>query len=253
MVLEHLGSSLKSPLEFFYKSFDCCRAFRLLGSPLCSVMDVPSPVLPAAEMSDIRCVRRRLNVKGSPVWDPLSVGVGAQDGLWTGFEEGEFNKLDARQQYRKVYNKFIKWLSGNPQVKNTDDFSCCRELLQLAVQDLQVLVKKQKQRLVVFFVEHTSAPAYIKAFSYRQWDAEEEVRPKLVLQSTTVLLTYQGDWGLVALAPGKLQGLSEDQITKYVEELSCVTEICERFQLHAIALANLLYVSTWACGVEICF
>ena len=133
MVLEHLGSSLKSPLEFFYKSFDCCRAFRLLGSPLCSVMDVPSPVLPAAEMSEIRCVRRRLNVKGSPVWDPLSVGVGAQDGLWTGFEEGEFNKLDARQQYRKVYNKFIKWLSGNPQVKNTDDFSCCRELLQLAV------------------------------------------------------------------------------------------------------------------------
>ena len=93
-----------------------------------------------------------------------------------------------------MYNKFVKWLSGKPQVKTTDDSSCCRELLQLAVKDLQVLVKKQKQRLVVFFVEHISAPAHIKAFSYRQLDAEEEVRPKLVLQSTTVLLTYQGDW-----------------------------------------------------------
>ena len=58
---------------------------------------------------------------------------------------------------------------------------------------------------------------------------------------------------MVALAPGKLQGLSEDHITKYVEELPGVTDICECFQLHAIALASLLYVSTWACGVEIWF
>ena len=216
-------------------------------------MDVPSPVLPAAEMSDGRCVRRRLLAKGSPVWDSLSVGVAAQDGLWTDFQEGEFVKLDARQQYKKVYNKFLRWLEGNPQVQNTDDSSCCRELLQLAVKDLQVLVKKQKHRLVVFFVDYTSAPAYIKSYSYRQWDPEQEVRPRVVLHSTAVLLTYQGDWGLVALSPGKLQGYSEDQITRYVEELSCVTEICNRFQLHATALANLLYVSSWACGVEICF
>ena len=68
---------------------------------MCSVMDVPSPVLPAAEMSDGRRVRRRLNAKASPVWDSLSVGVAAQDGLWTEFEEGEFVKLAARQQYKK--------------------------------------------------------------------------------------------------------------------------------------------------------
>jgi hypothetical protein len=216
-------------------------------------MDVPSPVLPAAEMSDGRCVRRRLLAKGSPVWDSLSVGVAAQDGLWTDFQEGEFVKLDARQQYKKVYNKFLRWLEGNPQVQNTDDSSCCRELLQLAVKDLQVLVKKQKHRLVVFFVNYTSAPAYIKSYSYRQWDPEDEVRPRLVLQSTAVLLTYQGDWGLIALQPGKLQEYSEDHITRYVRELSCVTEICSRFQLHATALANLLHVSSWACGVEICF
>ena len=113
-------------------------------------MDVPSPVLPAAEMSDGRCVRRRLQSKGSPVWDSLSDGGAARGALWAEFEEGEFVKLDARQKYKKVHNKFERWLAGKPQVHNTDDFSCCRELLQLAVQDLSALVKKQKQRLMVF-------------------------------------------------------------------------------------------------------
>ena len=216
-------------------------------------MDVPSPVLPAAEMSDGRCVRRRLQSKSRPVWDSLSDGGAARGGLWSEFQEGEFGGLDSRQQYKKVYNKFFKWVSSNPQVQNTSESSCCRALLQLAVVDLSSLVKKQKSRLLVFFVEYTSAPAFVKSFTYHQWDPEKVIRPRLVLDSTAVLLTYQGDWGLIALSPGKLQGYSEDQITEYVEKLSCVVEICNRFQLHSNALADRCHVSSWACGVEICF
>ena len=121
-----------------------------LGFLLCCVMDVPSPVLPAAEMSDGRCVRRRLQSKSRPVWDSLSDGGAARGGLWSEFQEGEFGGLDSRQQYKKVYNKFFKWVSSNPQVQNTSESSCCRALLQLAVVDLSSLVKKQKSRLLVF-------------------------------------------------------------------------------------------------------
>ena len=74
-----------------------------------------------------------------------------------------------------------------------------------------------------------------------------------MLNATSVLLTYQSDWGLLVSAPGKCQGWSEEEITKYVGQLSCVSEICSLFHLHAVALAKLLYVSAWACGVEICF
>jgi hypothetical protein len=102
-------------------------------------------------------------------------------------------------------------------------------------------------------VEYTSAPAFVKSFAYRQWDPEKAIKPRLALDSMNVLLTYQGDWGLIDLSPGKLQGYSEDQITEYVDELSCVDEICHRFQLHSKALADRCHVSSWACGVEICF
>ena len=113
-------------------------------------MDVASPVLPAAEMSDGRNVRRRLLTKSRPVWDSLSVGGAARGGLWSEFLEEEFDGLDSRQKYKKVYNKFFKWVSSNPQVLNTSESSCCRALLQLAVVDLSSLGKKQKSRLLVF-------------------------------------------------------------------------------------------------------
>ena len=116
-------------------------------------MDVPSPVLPAAEMSDGRCVRRRLHFKGSPVWDSKTDGGAERDLLWFDFEEAEFDALDSRQKYKRVYNRFFKWVASNPQVQvqNTTESTCCCALLQLAVVDLSALAKKQKARLIVFF------------------------------------------------------------------------------------------------------
>ena len=113
-------------------------------------MDVPSPVLPASDQAGGRCVRRRLQAKSSPGWDPRLAGIVSPVGVWSKFEESAFAQLDSRQQYKKVYYHFRTCIASNPQVQIADDASCSRELLQLAVKDLHVLNKKQKQHLVVF-------------------------------------------------------------------------------------------------------
>ena len=95
--------------------------------------------------------------KSRPVWDPLLHSAVPVGDVWTDTEEGAFAQLPHRHQYLKVYRKFEHWLAGIPQVQFTDDSSCSQELLQLALKDFTILNKKQKHRLMLFFVEHTVA------------------------------------------------------------------------------------------------
>ena len=90
-------------------------------------------------------------------------------------------------------------------------------------------------------------------FACCQWpcDASED-RPRLVLKSHTVLLTYQGDWGLLELGPDLPPNPTTGQLTAYVQGLPEAEALWTAFSSYAHDLAADLHAPSYACCLEIC-
>ena len=81
----------------------------------------------------------------------------------------------------------------DPAWSGDNEFHCSEELWSLARKDFGSLSKQQKNVMMRHFLFFTDAPPCILQFAVRQWPCgEHEIKPKLVLQAHTALLTYQG-------------------------------------------------------------
>ena len=123
----------------------------------------------------------------------------------------------------------------------------------LAKRDFGSLSKRQKNALMRHFLFVVAAPDWIMKYACRQWpvDASED-RPKLILKSQTVLLTYQGDWGLLDLGPDLPLNPTTSQLTAYVRALPEAKALWTAFSLYGRDLAVDLHAPAYACCLEIC-
>ena len=172
---------------------------------------------------------------------------------WGDLSRNTFDEYSHRKQYRTIYNKFGYWWwrSGSTYVQH-EQSSVSLELWKFAKRDFGSLSKRQKNALVRHFLLVADAPFWVVDFSCRQWpvDASEQ-RPRLILKSHTILLTYQGDWGLLELGPDLPPNPTTSQLTAYVQALPQAKALWTAFSSHACDLAGDLRAPAYACCLEI--
>ena len=90
-------------------------------------------------------------------------------------------------------------------------------------------------------------------FALLQWPSDaDEQKPKVILRSHTVLLTFQGDWGALDLGPNLPQDPTIGQLTEHVSEMQQAQTLWTAFSAFAEQLAADLHAPSWACCFEIC-
>ena len=154
-----------------------------------------------------------------------------------------------------IYDKFATWwFCGHAVWVQRNDSRCTEELWNLGRKDYGSLSKWQKNLIMQHFLLCTGVPPWAMQFAVRQWpcDADEQ-KPKLILMSQTVLLTFQGDWGVLELGPNLPQDLTIDQLTEHVREMQQAQTLWTAFLAFAERLAADLHAPSWACCFEICF
>ena len=173
---------------------------------------------------------------------------------WGDLSRDAFDEYSHRKQYRTVYNKFgYWWWRTNPKYVQHEHYSVTEKLWMLAKRDFGSLSKQQTNALMRHFLFVAAAPDWIMKFACRQWpvDAGED-RPRLILKSHTVLLTYQGDWGLLELGPDLPPNPTTGQLTAYVQALPEAEALWTAFSSYACDLAADLHAPAYACCLEIC-
>ena len=173
--------------------------------------------------------------------------------FWQDIDKESFCALNQRRQYRLVYNKFWWWFKRAPEVSFPEGSICSQELWSLAQVQYDVLNKYQKSTLIRHFMIVTHAPHFLFLFAQRQWcvSKEEKETKAFAIDSFSALLTYQGNWGVVA-SDTLGAALSDEELTQEVRKLPVVMAKCRLFGRHCELLANRLTAPFCAWAVEIC-
>ena len=173
--------------------------------------------------------------------------------MWLDLPQEVFEAMGHRKQYRSLYNKFWYWFQSDPPVAFPPGSLCTAELWALARSHYDTLNRYQKNMLLRYFFEFMHAPEFLCSFACRQWkmSKDEKEAPAFSIDAMTLLLTYQGEWGVVA-CPTLSTLTSDDELAKDVRQLPEVVDVCRRFDEHGSALANKAYAGHFAWSVEIC-
>ena len=157
-----------------------------------------------------------------------------------------------RKQYRYVYNKFWYWFNNDPSVGFPVGSLCTKELWALGRTQYTTLSRYQKNTILRHFLDETQAPEFVCVYAYSQWKVSKHEQVSItILDSQSVLLTYQGNWGKIT--SDRLQNeLSDEELTEVVSAWPDVQELCQRFHAHCAEMANKIEAPLYASSVEIC-
>ena len=215
--------------------------------------DVAPAVPPeSSDLAPPRKLRRISRKTRDPALPPRASTDERVGRLWQGIVQQTFSEALQRRKYRLVYDRFEHWFACRPTVQFPDGCVCSHELWQLAVKDWSTLSKLQKNQVLHHFIMITEAPVFIKDFAASQWQLRTEQKPKIILQASTVLLTYQGPWGLLTTPLGVTATSSEEQMVEHLRTMSCVLNLWQDFTAFSEDLADKLHAPFWACCLEIC-
>ena len=137
----------------------------------------------------------------------------------------------------------------------TEDETCAREVWKNRTHRVGSI--RARSRLVHQFLNMKDAPSWIKDFAVCQWPVDDQDCKKKFLQAKSVLLTWQGDWGVVRkLTSGEPFAsdlhLLEEQLRQeppvlalYAELKKRVADMQVRLDPHHFALSVELCTGTW--------
>ena len=206
---------------------------------------------------------RRVRLFGkqrSPV-PPMSLSVvGSADHYWGCLDLTAFNALSRRDKYKKVYNKIRWWseLVGRraeeaamewKDFKSTPDL----ELIKNMPSQFRSMSSSEKCKLSKLFVASTAPPRHIMDYVQQQWmdgAVEDRFMKCRYLQAKSVLLTWNGDWGLFREIVGDVRGWKE--VVELLKKNAQFLQLWQDFQAHVERLADVLAASGHACCMEVC-
>ena len=218
-------------------------------------LPVPAlPLLPPQQQVGSPPKRRRLSGKQArPDIASPPKGAVVAGGMWQSSDETAWEILTHRGKSKHVYNKFYWWFRQSAVLPVGQGDVCSPELWALAQKDYNGLSRGQKNRVLRLFLMASAAPPWVMTFAVQKWPLDEgEREPAPYVDTHTVLLTYQGQWGLLQAGPSAPGDMTPDALTEFVKGLPGTQSICDAFHAYAQQVTADLFASVWACSMEIC-
>ena len=203
--------------------------------------------------------RRLVRKQRVPAARMSAVQAGGHHGnkTWHGMAWREFMGMSVRKKYLKIYNKCKWWLSvlpfAKPVAAATESEPVHARLLRRARSDFKHLSHHDKHLVFQNFLKETVAPQHICAFADKAWPvAGPETKPEgYFLYARSVLLTWNGDWGVFVIA-----GLAPDAgwrvIVAALQQDAVVECLWVAFKEHCERLSDLLGAAHHAFSLELC-
>ena len=224
-----------------------------VSTPRCShkqkpVTETPSPPVVVA--------RKRLWKKSPrPAWmaEPPAreVGVSADakpgettSAFWAKGDVEHFSKLRGRNKYWWLFRKLRKWVSD----KEMDKGSLPIDMLGQVHERWKEIPRQSKATMISYFLESTGADQAIKDFANETWPLSVLTGGE-AFHTRSVLLTWNGSWGLPKESPTSLQ--TEQDVVSYCMELPQVTAMWESFQTFIEEKVELYFIGSWCASLEI--
>ena len=222
----------------------------------CLSMSDGIPVLPVDDVvagpANKRCrlrSKQTCEVIARPALPPAPAGHCVV--CWWKWPAELWNRYSHRQKYCCIWFQFKQWR----EVVHLDSLSgsqhCSKELLRLSFQDFENLSKKMKNSVLRHFLEVTSAPIHVLLFSQTQWPLIQA--PSLFkMAHQQMLLTWQGEFGVLGKLSEDHMKLSTQDFTEYVRRIPAVQQLKKEFEDFVQVLVCQCHVPFWAFSLEIC-
>ena len=176
---------------------------------------------------------------------------------WALYAE-EWPVKTGRQRYLLVHRKFVWWLEQwtvlikqKDPSERTNDESQALAVFQSKTNG--AAEKLEKNKLMHTFLELKAAPAWIMDFAVNQWPIESDANRHWFLNARSVLLTWQGDWGLLhALSSGEPFASDPELLAAQVQQDESVQQMFVNFKNRVQDIFQRLEATYYGASAELC-
>ena len=179
---------------------------------------------------------------------------------WGCLDHTRFTALSRRDKLFRVFKKMRWWaaLAGRrAEELSMHGFqlqpSAELDLIRRAGCQFRSMTSVEKGKLANLFVVSTGAPAHIMNWVRREWPEDVgDVKNggSSFLLTRSVLLTWNGDWGLFPEIAGVAREWRE--VVELLRENARFQQLWRDFRMHCERLADLFSVAHHACSMEVC-
>lgn len=183
----------------------------------------------------------------SQQWAVCPVGVGGDEEheVWPHLQMQGFVKMPIRAQYFFVYNRLRFWLVTEKLIPGLDG-----ELLRKARESWKLLSRNNKAIVSRAFCRHTKAPPCILELRDLYWPGggDGDKRTNWVY-AKSVLLTWNGDWGLLGDVPEGV--VTEPELVDWAWACPAAKELWNEFRDFVENVVASLGAQDYALSLEI--
>jgi hypothetical protein len=216
----------------------------------------PLRTLPLASDNKETPPAKRLRGKQSPKETPEKT-LPCNERTWAGSDGTTFDALGGRARYMKFWNKWLFWKRQRRRVAIARGEVAVQDALEAFEGKSLKASSKERDFLFDLFLKDTGAPPAVTAFLRAQYPSAPKDDAQL-RNCRSVLLTWNGDWGLCggiigkSLSPAEDAVLAADLAAAILREEPSVQELWEEYLSWMTSLAADTGATGWACSLELC-
>ena len=177
---------------------------------------------------------------------------------WDKLSHAAFSQLNPRTQFSKVFNKCRWWLNVLPFTESSSSLQQDEpqqvKLLRRARKDFKQLGARDKHDVLRLFLSDTQAPMHIAEFVQARWPVPASVDTKesgYFLYARSVLLTWNGDWGLFPEVTGIADG-DWRAVVPFLEKDERFIVLWADFKSFCERLSDAIGAAHHAFSLEVC-
>lgn len=194
------------------------------------------------------------NAPSPAVSDANLLDLPTYTGVWKNLHGEEFAAMtDVRAKYFAVYNRVRWWWKVLVPTLSAESQEPYVILFRKALADWKRLSPYDKSRAMSYVVRMTDPPEAVADYISKQWSFEDE-KAVGYLCARSIMLTYQGDWGVVepSATTSAQKKLSADEVVSLVKNSVACQKVWQELQDLVSDLVMLLAAEGWTAAMEFC-
>ena len=174
-------------------------------------------------------------------------------GVWSRIDLSLFDSEgNPRTRYFAVYNRIRHFLSMEAPNMPSNSVDPFEVLAMEAHRTWKRMTAARKFQFISLFIERTHPPACIRDFLERQWPNPDVDKNAVVARTNTVLLTWQGAWGVLANVPEAVLDEDLGRVQSYLRSCQEVEKIWSDFLELKCSVVQAWRIDSWTAAVEFC-